>query len=197
MSYSIDTGAILGDGTASQNGGYSDAFEFTPVESGFVGTIALAVSYVYQSPETGPNDLAIYLMSNGVDGPGAVLGSFDYSGPSGASVESIITVNAASGILLSAGTEYWLGAGPADLLTSLYGWQNNDWEQYTPVYTEYSQKIDNGSWGPAISDALVPAFEITAAPVPEPNLSIVVCGLGLMLIRSYRLFRQRQKPGGN
>jgi hypothetical protein len=191
-SYNTGSGATLGLGTFSGNGGYSDAFDFVPVADGSVYTIRMAVQYLYQPPESiGPNQLNVWLMSDNSGAPGAILEPFLFSGPSGTTYQSIITLESISHPYLAAGARYWLGAGPVDLLNSWYGWQNND----QSIFGSYSQRIGNGSWGPAIPGALTPAFDIST---PEPSslileVSGMVCILAMTLLR--RCYRPRMRSG--
>jgi hypothetical protein len=150
MSYSAN-GATLGFGAALGNGGISDAFEFSPSVSGSVLSITTVITYVYQPPSpTGPNNLTFWLFSNGADGPGTLLETYSYSGPSGSTIESTITLNSVLNPFLSAGTEYWFAAGPVDPVNSGYGWQENDAEQYPALYTNYSQELGSGGfWRPS------------------------------------------------
>jgi hypothetical protein len=124
-------------------------------------------------------------MSDGVAGPGTVIEAYNYIGPSGSTVQSIITIDSSLHPFLSAGTRYWLGAGPVDLLNTWYGWQNNDWKHYPPINGDYSQKIGNAGWGSSISGALTPAFEISAIPEPK-SFALLTSGLALIAFRRRR-----------
>src|ERR1700733_3277250 len=156
-SYDTVNGYTLGLGNLFGNSGYSDAFEFTPTESGSLEDILMAIQYIYQPGiATGSNQLDVWLMSDSSGSPGSILESFQYNGTSGNTEESIITLQSSSNPFLTAGTEYWLAAGPADLLNSWFSWQDND----EGLMGTYSQRVGSGSWSGGISGADLPAIEV-------------------------------------
>jgi hypothetical protein len=181
-SYETGSGSTLGLGNLFGNGGYSDAFEFTPTTSGSVDDILTAIQYIYEPGlATGPNELDVWLMSDDSGSPGSIIESFEYTGTSGSSNESVITLQSTTHPYLSAGTEYWLAAAPVDLLNSWFVWQNND----QGITGSYAQRVGSGSWMDGTSDINLPAFEITSEIVstPEPNLrAFLLAALGMVFV---------------
>lgn len=155
---SYDSAVVWGVSGASTSAGYRGQAEFfTPDVSGYLSTVELETYHVSGSKLSN----FFIAQDNGSGTPGTIVESFlNVSNPSG-----LLTLTSAPGVMLQAGTQYWLCDEPS-ATNSYNGWYEN------------SQNVANGfafersewSWsaiGPPAPDSGV--FEVTVTPVPEPS----------------------------
>jgi hypothetical protein len=183
---SYDSGVVWAVSGASESGGYRGQAEFfTPSISGYLNTIELATYHVSGSPLSN----FFIAQDNGGGSPGTILETFsNVTNPSG-----LLTLHSTPGVLLQAGTEYWLADEPATA-TSYNGWYEN------------SQNVANGfafersewSWaaiGPPAPDSGV--FEVTVTPVPEPSAAQLALIGGCCSLVFWRYRKNDSRRGSN
>lgn len=162
-------------------------FQFTATATGSLSEIDMAL-FGYSIP----GGVNAVLMSSVANAPGQVLGSFALGNLPTASGFSIANATGITGITLTAGTTYYLGAQATGGLfgNTMYGWADNT----TGVSGRVSELVGTRSYN--LGTDTTGAFRLVGAtsPVPEPaSWAMMLVGVGML---GYALRRRRARSAG-
>jgi len=170
-------------GASSADGEELVAVPFTPSANYDLTKILIALSFF-----SGTNNGAyVTLDSDSSGSPGAVIESWTLSDlptlGSTSTITSHQTLTSAPGILLSAGTTYWIVAMPdsAGASDTIDGWNFNSLgDSGTVAYS-----FDGTTWNTDGSPFILPALTVKGTPVPEPP-TFAMLGLALAALPFFR-----------
>ena len=183
----IGGGILRGDPPPNQ--GVTQAFEFTPVAPTFLGSVQLALRYVFVPGQaTGPANLDVSIALDNAGTPGGALETVHLTNVLLGVAFTPGVVSASSGLnpLLQAGTPYWLVVAPPDLLNTAFDWLISP---RTDLLVPAAERLGMSNWT-TFNSAQPLAFRVTGtAEVPEPRSAILILGvlLGVALweVRAY------------
>jgi hypothetical protein len=173
QSYNTGTGWTI-SGSSFTFGNFAPAMGFTSAATGNLDNVALALGGI---AGTG---VVVSLFTDNAGMVGTVLESWTVTSmPSfGSGGAPVVLANAVSGLSLTAGTSYWLGAAPIDA-GSLAAWNWNN----QGITGPFSDSADGGMTYPTPRKDTLSAFSVTVTPEPS---SIAVMGLGLLPLLTLR-----------
>ncbi len=163
--------------TGASIGAYAD--EFTSPVTATVGSVSLALLAPPGSiplDAIGPDDVIIAIHTNTPTGPGGILGTFTTQ--TVPSQPGIVTFSSSTGILLVAGTDYWLSVGS----TTVAG--GTDWFLNNQSIDNFIASRESGQWT-IHGDSTALAFSVNA--VPEPGSA----AFSTMALAAAYLWRKR------
>lgn len=134
-------------------GAYADNFTSPVTET--VGSVSLALGEIAVG-----SSVTVAIHSNGVTGPGGVLGIFTSEGASKGPGPGIATFVSTTGITLDAGAEYWLSVSAADSTAGV------DWYFDNQGIENVTASRTDGIWTVNGPDTAL-AFDVIS--VPEPS----------------------------
>ena len=183
----IGGGVLRGDPPPNQ--GVTQAFEFTPVAPTFLGSVQLALQYVFvPGPATGPANLDVSIALDNAGTPGGALETVHLTNVLGGVAFAPGVVSASSGLnpLLQAGTPYWLVVAPPDLLNTAFDWLISP---RTDLLVPAAERLGMSNWT-TFNSAQPLTFRVTGtAEVPEPRSAILILGVLLVValweVRAY------------
>jgi hypothetical protein len=143
---------------------------FTPTDSFITTSIDLAA--VQTRTSTGPDDLLVQLWTGTLPGIGASLAQFAFDPALIPTPPSAVYTAPLAGVLLTAGTQYWVVLSVANLGTTqnAYAWMLNS----QGIQGLAAARLDN--W--FLQEDSTPAFRVNGTPAPEPaGTALVALGL--------------------
>jgi PEP-CTERM motif len=181
--YTYDTVNAYGvSGSSSSPGSDVPAMEFTPVNSGAVGSVAFGINLI-----SGTNSVTFKLMTNNGGVPGSVLESYSFVNQMGSfgKQNSPLIANSVLNPTLAAGTSYWMVAVPGATDTyAAWNWNNQS------VTGDVMGSGDGGSTWHNDGTLSLGAFEVLAAPEPS---SFALLGLALTAGAAGRWWQRRRQ----
>jgi hypothetical protein len=187
QTYDITSGNPVGN--AFDGSDYAEADTFTPLVSGKLQSLRLALSCAFSCPDA----VTVSLDADAGDQPGAVLESFSVAAGALGSIGVNNVPLLLNSVLLPhllAGVQYWVAVSSP--LTDNVSWNLNT----TGDVSDQAISSDGGATWFSPSGNTPGALEVDASTVPEPSSFALLAGVGLLVSRVYRR-RRSQSPGGH